>query len=238
MVGARGRGAGARRGPTAAAAPARSAARRLTRGGPSGRRGAAPAGSGTDVADPRAAPGPRLPRDQLLLERRSRPPAGADPGRAVRGMKPGARAVHCHGPAGRRAASRARSALPVWAVRALAAAGGVVAGVLILASLAFYGPSPARRRAGPRPRARRGRASRPRTRRSSTSGRGRSTALEQRYAQVRQMVGADIVPDPLRLAATLPVAPADPSRPRPRRRRGSWPATRRRTTGRSTAPAS
>jgi murein DD-endopeptidase MepM/ murein hydrolase activator NlpD len=33
-------------------------------------------------------------------------------------------------------------------------------------------------------------------------------SLEQRYAQVRKMIGADIVPDPLRSSSSLPVAPA------------------------------
>lgn len=101
--------------------------------------------------------------------------------------------------------------VPVWAVRA-AAAGGVVAGVLILVLLAFYGP--VTRAAARVPGLQRDVARLQAENAKIVTLSAAVDSLEQRYAQVRQMIGADIVPDPLRHAATLPVAPAIRAYPR------------------------
>jgi murein DD-endopeptidase MepM/ murein hydrolase activator NlpD len=101
--------------------------------------------------------------------------------------------------------------VPVWAVRA-GAAGGAVAGVLILALLAFYGP--VTRAAARVPGLQRDVARLQAENAKIVTLSAAVDSLEQRYAQVRQMIGADIVPDPLRHAATLPVAPAIRAFPR------------------------
>jgi len=94
--------------------------------------------------------------------------------------------------------------IPVWALR-LGVVGGIALAVLLLAALVLYGPTV------------RAAARVPGLQREVARLRGENSkivelsaavdSLEQRYAQVRRMVGADIVPDPLRHASTLPVAP-------------------------------
>jgi murein DD-endopeptidase MepM/ murein hydrolase activator NlpD len=93
----------------------------------------------------------------------------------------------------------------VWALR-LGIGTAVVLGLVLGAGLIFYGPIV------------RAAARVPGLERDVSRLRGENAkivelsaavdSLEQRYAQVRKMIGADIVPDPLRHAATLPVAPA------------------------------
>jgi murein DD-endopeptidase MepM/ murein hydrolase activator NlpD len=125
-------------------------------------------------------------------------------------MKPGARAYTVM--VQRDGALESRTfRVPVWAVRA-AAAGGVVAGVLILALLAFYGP--VTRAAARVPGLQRDVARLQAENAKIVTLSAAVDSLEQRYAQVRQMIGADIVPDPLRHAATLPVAPPIRAYPR------------------------
>jgi murein DD-endopeptidase MepM/ murein hydrolase activator NlpD len=99
----------------------------------------------------------------------------------------------------------------VWVVRA-AAVGGCAAVLLLGVLLAFYGPvaRAASRVPGLQRDVARLRAENAKIITLSAA----VDSLEQRYAQVRKMIGADIVPDPLRHAATLPVAPAIRAIPR------------------------
>ncbi|HEY6948174.1 MAG TPA: hypothetical protein VI297_05085, partial [Gemmatimonadales bacterium] len=80
--------------------------------------------------------------------------------------------------------------VPVWAVRAGAAA-GIVAGVLILALLAFYGP--VTRAAARVPGLQRDVARLQAENAKIVTLSAAVDSLEQRYAQVRKMIGADIV---------------------------------------------
>jgi murein DD-endopeptidase MepM/ murein hydrolase activator NlpD len=98
-----------------------------------------------------------------------------------------------------------RFRLPLWALR-----GGiallVVAAVLLLLGLAFYGPIV-------RQAARVPGLERELERLRLDNGRIRELAaaldsLEQQYGQVRQMVGADLIPDPLAIRSSLPLAAA------------------------------
>jgi len=94
--------------------------------------------------------------------------------------------------------------IPVWLLRT-AAGGAITLGVLLVAAIALYGP------------VLRAAARVPGLQREVARLRGENAkivelsaavdSLEQRYAQVRRMIGADIVPDPLRHSSTLPVAP-------------------------------
>jgi murein DD-endopeptidase MepM/ murein hydrolase activator NlpD len=106
--------------------------------------------------------------------------------------------------------------IPVWLLRTGVAA-GIVLGVLLIAALALYGP------------VLRAAARVPGLQRDVARLRGENAkivelsaavdSLEQRYAQVRRMIGADIVPDALRHTSTLPVAPlvrASTQNPSPR----------------------
>jgi len=101
--------------------------------------------------------------------------------------------------------------VPVWAAR-VGAVAGVVAGVLVVAVLAVYGP--VTRAAARVPGLQRDVARLQAENAKIVTLSAAVDSLEQRYAQVRKMIGADIVPDPLRHAATLPVAPAIRAYPR------------------------
>jgi murein DD-endopeptidase MepM/ murein hydrolase activator NlpD len=95
--------------------------------------------------------------------------------------------------------------IPVWVVR-LAVTAAALFGLGLLAAILLYGPTV--RAAGRVPGLERD-VSRLRAENSKIVELSAAVdSLEQRYAQVRKMIGADIVPDPLRHAATLPVAPA------------------------------
>jgi murein DD-endopeptidase MepM/ murein hydrolase activator NlpD len=94
--------------------------------------------------------------------------------------------------------------IPVWLLRT-GLGGAIGLGILLVAALALYGP------------VLRAAARVPGLQRDVARLRGENAkivelsaavdSLEQRYAQVRRMIGADIVPDPLRHTSTLPVAP-------------------------------
>jgi murein DD-endopeptidase MepM/ murein hydrolase activator NlpD len=95
--------------------------------------------------------------------------------------------------------------VPVWLLRTTI---GLAAGLLVLgvAGLASYGPVV-------RSAARVPGLERDIARLSADNARivelsAAVDSLERRYAQVRKMIGADIVPDPVRRFAALPVAPA------------------------------
>jgi murein DD-endopeptidase MepM/ murein hydrolase activator NlpD len=101
--------------------------------------------------------------------------------------------------------------IPVWMVR-VAAVGGAIAGVLLVGAIAFFGPIA---RAAARVPGLQRDVARLQAENSKIVALGAAVdSLEQRYAQVRKMIGADIVPDALRHAATLPVAPAIRAYPR------------------------
>jgi len=95
--------------------------------------------------------------------------------------------------------------LPIWLLRTLAAA-GLVVGALLAFSLALYLPivAQAARVPGLVREVER------------LEGENRKIAdlvaaldsAERRYDRIREMLGADVVPDPVRLASSLPVAPA------------------------------
>ncbi len=93
----------------------------------------------------------------------------------------------------------------MWALRAAVGAGvGLV--ILLLAGLAAYGPivRSAARVPGLQQDVARLSADNARIIELSAA----VDSLERRYLQVRKMIGADIVPDPVRWFAALPVAPA------------------------------
>jgi murein DD-endopeptidase MepM/ murein hydrolase activator NlpD len=103
-------------------------------------------------------------------------------------------------------ATRSRTLrIPVWLLRA-----GTAAGAILLAALALVGAFyfPIVRAAGRVPNLERKVA---RLEADNAKVRQLSAALdsvEQRYAQVRGMIGADIVRDPMAFASPLPLAPA------------------------------
>jgi murein DD-endopeptidase MepM/ murein hydrolase activator NlpD len=99
-----------------------------------------------------------------------------------------------------------------WAVR-LGVAAGIGLGTVLILVLAFYGPivRAAARVPGLQRDVARLRAENAKIVELSAA----VDSLEQRYAQVRKMVGADVVPEPLRHASTLPVAPVIHASPRP-----------------------
>jgi len=101
--------------------------------------------------------------------------------------------------------------VPVWAVRAAVGA-GIGLGIVAITALALYGPvvRAAARVPGLQREVSRVRAENAKIVELSAA----VDSLEQRYAQVRRMIGADVVPDPLRHASTLPVAPAVRASPR------------------------
>lgn len=101
--------------------------------------------------------------------------------------------------------------IPVWLVRASAVAAAVV-GLCLAGAIAFYGPIA--RAAARVPGLQRDVARLQAENSKIVALSAAVDSLEQRYAQVRKMIGADIVPDPLRHAATLPVAPAIRAYPR------------------------
>jgi murein DD-endopeptidase MepM/ murein hydrolase activator NlpD len=130
-------------------------------------------------------------------------------------MKPGARAYTIM--VQRDGALESRTfRIPVWIARA-GAVGGAGAVLLLALLVAFYGPvaRAAARVPGLQRDVARLRADNAKIVTLSAA----VDSLEQRYAQVRKMIGADIVPDPLRHAATLPVAPAIRATPRSATRR-------------------
>lgn len=96
-----------------------------------------------------------------------------------------------------------RFRLPLWALR-----GGLglllVATVLLLLGLAFYGPiaRQAARVPGLERELERLRLDNARIRELAAA----LDSLEQQYGQVRQMVGADLMPEPLALRSSLPLA--------------------------------
>jgi murein DD-endopeptidase MepM/ murein hydrolase activator NlpD len=95
--------------------------------------------------------------------------------------------------------------MPLWIIRAgLAFLGAAVVGVVFAAAL--YGPlaRAAARVPGLEHRVARLEADNARVRQLSAA----LDSVESRYAQVREMIGGDIVRDPLTLGAALPVAPA------------------------------
>jgi len=95
--------------------------------------------------------------------------------------------------------------VPLWLLRL--SVGLVVAlAVLLLLGLAFVGPitRQASRVPGLEREVERLRVDNARVRELAVA----LDSLELRYTQVRQMVGADLVPDPLALRSTLPLAPA------------------------------
>jgi murein DD-endopeptidase MepM/ murein hydrolase activator NlpD len=94
--------------------------------------------------------------------------------------------------------------LPVWIVRALAAfVGAAVVGGIVVA--AIYGPLvlAAARVPGLEHRVARLQSDNAKVRELSAA----LDSAESRYAQVRQMIGGDILRDPLTLGSSLPVAP-------------------------------
>ncbi|HXE58811.1 MAG TPA: M23 family metallopeptidase [Gemmatimonadales bacterium] len=94
--------------------------------------------------------------------------------------------------------------LPLWGFRALVWGAGALAAALLL-GLVWY--LPIVRAAARVPGLEREVA---RLERDNAKVRELAAALdsaEARYAQLRRMVGADVVPDPLALATTLPIAP-------------------------------
>lgn len=96
-----------------------------------------------------------------------------------------------------------RFRLPLWVLR-----GGLglllVATVLLLLGLAFYGPiaRQAARVPGLERELERLRQDNSRIRELAAA----LDSLEQQYGQVRQMVGADLIPDPLAVRSTIPLA--------------------------------
>ena len=94
--------------------------------------------------------------------------------------------------------------IPVWVLRT-GLGGAIGLAILLVAALVLYGP------------VLRAAARVPGLQRDVARLRGENAkivelsaavdSLEQRYAQVRRMIGADIVPDALRHTSTLPVAP-------------------------------
>lgn len=118
--------------------------------------------------------------------------------------------------------------IPVWALR-LGLGGAVGFGLLLVAAAVLYGPI--LRAAARVPGLQRDVAQLRAENAKIVELSAAVDSLEQRYAQVRKMIGADIVPDPLRHAATLPVAPvirASPRLPAPRFAAGAmvpqyWP---------------
>jgi murein DD-endopeptidase MepM/ murein hydrolase activator NlpD len=116
--------------------------------------------------------------------------------------------------------------VPVWALRA--AVGAVIGLVLVIVGgLAAYGPvvRSAARVPGLEREVARLTADNARIVELSAA----VDSLERRYAQVRKMIGADIVPEPVRRFAELPVAPAIrvlPESLAPRYRGGLEPPSR------------
>ena len=204
--GGAGPGRGVRRLPASEAqeAPrrARPAARTVDRGRQAHRRRTSQAPGHRRAGDDPAS-GPRISYPQLLLERRSRPPARADPRSAVPGMSRASRAVTIViQPDG---ATRSQTyRVPVWMLRAglgfMAAA--AVAAVVVAA---LYGPllRAAARVPGLERQVAGCEADNAKVRQLSAA----LDSVESRYAQVRQMIGGDIVRDPLTVGAALPVAP-------------------------------
>jgi murein DD-endopeptidase MepM/ murein hydrolase activator NlpD len=95
--------------------------------------------------------------------------------------------------------------VPVWTLRALVVV-GVACAVLLVLGVAFYGPIA--RQAARVPRLTRDVE---RLRTDNLRIRQLAAALdsvEANYERLRGMVGADIVPDPVLLGSTIPVAPA------------------------------
>jgi murein DD-endopeptidase MepM/ murein hydrolase activator NlpD len=94
--------------------------------------------------------------------------------------------------------------VPVWTVRAAMASGAAVLAVLV-AAVVLWGPivRAAGRVPGLERRLTRLQAENAKIVELSAA----VDSLEQRYGQVRRMLGADLVPDPVGRASTLPVAP-------------------------------
>ncbi|HTK56180.1 MAG TPA: M23 family metallopeptidase [Gemmatimonadales bacterium] len=95
--------------------------------------------------------------------------------------------------------------MPRWVARALLIAGGVVAALIVLAA-AFY--LPVARTAARVPTLER-RVTRLEAENARIGDLARALdSADARYARVRAMIGADIVPDPLVRASGVPIAPA------------------------------
>lgn len=94
---------------------------------------------------------------------------------------------------------------PLWVVR-LALGGAVGLAVLLVAAVTFYGPiaRAAARVPGLEREVERLSVDRDRVRELAQA----LDSVEANYARLRQMVGADIVPDPMQLGSSAPVAPA------------------------------
>lgn len=94
--------------------------------------------------------------------------------------------------------------IPVWALR-LCLSAGAVAGVVLLLVLVLYGPliRAAARVPGMERELARLSAENTRVRELSAA----LDSAESRYSQVRQMMGGTIVPDPVAMSSSLPVAP-------------------------------
>jgi murein DD-endopeptidase MepM/ murein hydrolase activator NlpD len=94
--------------------------------------------------------------------------------------------------------------IPVWALR-VGSVGGTVAAVILLLVVALYGPllRAAARVPGMERELARLSAENTRVRELSAA----VDSAESRYAQVRQMLGGEIVPDPVSTTSSLPVAP-------------------------------
>lgn len=95
--------------------------------------------------------------------------------------------------------------LPVWLLRTLIVAGSVIGGLILLA-LALYLPIVAQAARVPG-------LVREVDRLTAENRKiadlvAALDSAERRYDRIRAMLGADVVPDPVRLASTLPVAPA------------------------------
>src|SRR5262245_36265005 len=209
MVGARDGGAGPRRRPERFH-------RSATRGAPPRppRRPHRHRRRQTDGGRASEAPGHRRPRDhppagpwvshpQLLFERRSCPPARADPRSRLPGMSRASRAVTIVvQPDG---ATRSQTyRIPVWLFRA-GVGFMVAAAVAAVVVAALYGPllRAAARVPGLEHQVARLQADNAKVRQLSAA----LDSVESRYAQVRQMIGGDIVRDPLTTGVALPVAP-------------------------------
>jgi murein DD-endopeptidase MepM/ murein hydrolase activator NlpD len=121
---------------------------------------------------------------------------------------------------------------PLWVLR-LAVGGAIALAVVLVAAIGFYGPiaRAAARVPGLEREVERLSVDRDRVRELAQA----LDSVEANYGHLRQMVGADIVPDPVQLGSSAPVAPAVivmPARLRPTYERGPsmprhWPLDER-----------
>ena len=206
LVGPGDRGGGRRQAHAAAAGrrtngqPARAGAGRRREAG----RGCPPQAAWHRRPGHRPAAGPWLRHHQLLLQRRSLPPARAHTRRTLRGMKGGSRGVTVV--IQRDGATRSQTLrFSLWTLRLGALLGAaLLAGLGLLAVLYFPIVRAAGRVPGLESQVARLQAENALVRQLSIA----LDSAELRYEQLRGMIGADIVRDPLAISSTLPLAPA------------------------------